>query len=241
MADLKKLSIESWEKWVVISKCVGNQTPITRQELVDVLADYSDIDGLFRDVQKRKLANKREKYEELIPAGFKNAPTSVKKKWEELKNTDDAETMKWIQDNISYNADHTMNILKLKKTFCEDISGQNKRFTFEQAQELSKQTGYTLMTDYNNIDIEEEKTQTDWYQVINIFSQGNGDTPQWMVMFRDMAWCDDIYWTATPYKDKNWNELKGVVCDRTLVKSTFNSSCSNTDTHNRVCGFKDSM
>jgi len=74
----------------------------------------------------------------LKPAGFEFAPESAKQKREELKNTDNVEKLQWIHDNVSYNADHTMNILKLEKTFCENISGQDKSFTFAQAQKLEK-------------------------------------------------------------------------------------------------------
>ncbi len=251
MADLKKLSIESWEKWVVISKWIDNQVKATDDELVDALAEMPNSDKLLADVQKRKLANKREKYKELIPAGFEYAPESAKQKWEELKNTDDAETMKWIQDNVSYNSDHTMNILKLKKTFCGDISWQNKKFTFEQAQELSKQTWYTLMTDYNDTDTEEEKTQTDWYKVINIFSKNKWNdvsNVRWFYLFADMSWYNGRCWTATLYKDENWKEVKVLVRNMQNVMKLESSfivqSGRGRDNVNGiygVCGIKDSI
>jgi len=74
----------------------------------------------------------------LKPAGFDHAPQSAKAKWEELTQVKNVEKLQWIHDNVSYNSDHTMNILKLKKTFCEDISGQNSLFTFAEAQKLEK-------------------------------------------------------------------------------------------------------
>ncbi len=234
MADLDKLSIESWENWFTLK--ISEKTEITDKELVSMLTEQD-----FSRIQELQLAKKKEQYEKLKPAGFEYAPTSANEKWEELKNTDNVETMKRIHNNISYNSDYTMNILELKKTFCEDISWQNEKFNFVQAQELSKQTWYTLMTHHNNTDTEEEKIQTDWYQVINIFSQGNGDTPEWMVMFRDMAWCNNTYWTATPYKNENWKEVKGSVREVLLYKEGLGRVRAYTYHINRVCGLKDSM
>ena len=42
------------------------------------------------------------------------------------------------------------------------------------------------MSDYNTCD-DDKKEQTDRYKVINIFSNGNGDTVEGMKLFRDMA------------------------------------------------------
>ena len=42
------------------------------------------------------------------------------------------------------------------------------------------------MTSYNDCDAH-EKEQSDWYQVLNIFSNGNGDTVQAMALFIDMV------------------------------------------------------
>ncbi|MFA7717962.1 MAG: hypothetical protein WC875_04570 [Candidatus Absconditabacterales bacterium] len=238
MADPNKFSVEDGEQGFTLK--VSEKTDITDAELVDILGNER-IAGL----QKLQLAKKKEQYESLKPAGFDDAPESVKAKWEKYKNTDNLEKLQWIHDNVSYNADHTMNIIKLKKTFCEDISGQNKRFTWEQAQELEKTNagGYKLMSDYNGCDAD-KKEQTDRYKVINIFSNGNGDTVEGMVLFKDMAGCNDRYWTTTPYKDENGTEVKGVALIRRLSKDGCNRTwddAGNSGLGLRVCGFKDSM
>ena len=159
-----------------------------------------------------------------------------------MKNSDSVEKLQWIHDNISYNTDSTINIIKLNKTFCEDISWQNKRFTWKQAQELEKINAwwYKLMSDYNTCD-DDKKEQTDWYKLINIFSNGNWDTVEGMKLFRDMAWCNDRYWTATLYKNGNWIEDKGVGLGRRLGKYYCNRGWGYTGYSFRVCGFKDSM
>ncbi|EKD44245.1 MAG: hypothetical protein ACD_71C00199G0001 [uncultured bacterium (gcode 4)] len=236
MADLNKFSIESWEQWFTLK--ISEKTDITDKELADVLSEQ-DISR----IQKLKLAKKREQYEKLQPAGFEHAPESAKQKREELKNTDNVEKMKWCQDNISYNADHTINIIAIKKTFCEDISGQNNTFTFAQAQELEKTNvwWYRLMTDYNETDTEQEKKQTDWYKVVNLFGENTWDTTGWMAMFRDMSWCNNRYWTATPYKDEKWKLVSGVVRTRLLNEDYCDRNWDNAYYNNRVCGFKDSM
>jgi hypothetical protein len=151
--------------------------------------------------------------------------------------------MQYLHDNVSYNTDGTINIIDLHKTFCEDISGQNNRFNFVQAQELEKTNSwwYKLMTDYNDWDTDEDKKQTDRYKIINIFSQNKGDTTEWMALFRDMAWCNDRYWTGTLYKNEKWEEVNGLARDRILVKDSVNRGWSDTDDFSRVCGFKDSM
>jgi hypothetical protein len=64
----------------------------------------------------------KEQYEKLKPLGFEYAPESAKNKREKLKNEDDIKKMEFLKSIVSYNSDHTMNIITLKKTFCEDIS-----------------------------------------------------------------------------------------------------------------------
>ena len=112
MADLdKKFSIESWEQWFTLK--ISEKTDITDKELVDVLSEQ-DISR----IQKLQLTKKREQYEKLNPTGFEYAPKSAQEKWKALENSDNIEKLQWIYDNVSYNADHTMNIIKLNKTFC---------------------------------------------------------------------------------------------------------------------------
>jgi len=224
---------------------------LTKKQVQEALSelppkDREEILAEYQNKQNNTWAEKVEKgeqYEQLKPAGFEHAPQSAKQKWKELADSKNVEKLQWIHENVSYNADHTMNILKLKKTFCEDISGQNEYFTFAQAQKLGKTNAwwYKLMTDYNDTDSDQKKMQTDRYKVINIFSWDNGDTYEWMCMFRDMAGCNSRYWTATPYKDEKWKIVKGVVRSRLLYKIYCSRDWYHTNYCYRVCGFKDSM
>jgi len=242
----KKFSIEFWEQWWAVLKF--NQI-LNKQDIIDILSKFpsKDREEIFSKFQNENTgsewADKVEEYEKLQPVGFEFAPESAKEKREELKNTDNVEKMKWCQDNISYNADHTMNIISLKKTFCEDISWNKESMNFNDAENLATNKWYKLMTDYNDADAdaEEIKKQSDWYKVINLFSWNKWDTTKWMGFFRDMAWCNDSYWTATKYKNKHWEELEGVVNYRKLSKYGCRRGCYGTNTNNRICGFKDSM
>lgn len=244
MAQLE--GVESWAEWWAVLKF---HQVLNKQDIIDILRklESEDRKEIFLKFQNENTesewADKVEKYEILKPAGFEHAPQSAKAKWEELAKTKKVEKLQWIYDNVSYNSDHTMNILALKKTFCEDISWQNDTFTFAQAQKLEKTNTwwYKLMTDYNDADSDQEKKQSDWYKLINLFSWNNWDTYAWMEFFRDMAWCNNRYWTATPYKDEKWKIVKGVVRYRKLDKYYCNGYWSITDNNNRVCGFKDSM
>lgn len=234
MTDLNKFSIEAWEQWFTLK--ISEKTDITDKELADVLSEQ-DISR----IQELKLAKKREQYKKLQPAGFEHAPESAKQKRQELSNSDNVEKLQWIYDNVSYNSDHTMNIITLKKIFCEDISWNKQTMNFNDAKKLATSKWYKLMTDYNDTDAEEIKKQSDWYKVINLFSWNKWDTVEWMTMFRDMSWCNDRYWTTTPYKNEKWEDVSGVVRDRLLNKGHCHRRWNNTNYNNRVCGFKDSM
>ena len=239
MADLdKKFSIESWIEWSLILKWGEEQLETTRESLVDALVDFPDSDKILAEFQEKKLAKKKEQYEKLEPVWFKFAPKSAQLKREELKNSDNVEKLQRIHNNVSYNPDHTMNIIKLNKTFCEDVSGAGKRCNWEDAKKLAESKWYTLPSDYNDCDPKDVKENSDWYKVINIFSNGNWDTIEGMKLFRDMAWCNDRYWTATEYTDNNF---KGVARFRLLDKDYCYRDWNNTDDFSRVCGLKDSM
>jgi hypothetical protein len=134
-----------------------------------------------------------------------------------------------------------MNIITLKKTFCEDISWNNETMNFYDAKKLATSTWYTLMTDYNDTDVEEIKKQSDWYKVINLFSWNKWDIYEWMELFWDMAWCNHRYWTATKYKTEKWEELEGVVRSRYLYEDSSFNYWNDPDDNSRVCGFKDFM
>ncbi|MCX6824892.1 MAG: hypothetical protein NTY80_01590 [candidate division SR1 bacterium] len=214
----------------------------TRKKLLNAIINMSDSADFIAMLNKEQLNKKQEEYELLKPAGFEHAPKSAKKMREELKDDNDIKELKWLQDNISRNVNHTMNIIQLKKIFCRDISGENKRFTLAQAQELEKTNvgGYRLMTDYNDSDSEEKEKQNDWYQVINVFSNGDGDTYEGISMFRDMSGCIGRYWTATKYKNGKGEENPGIVMGRILDSNSCHRHCLNIEENYRVCGLKDS-
>jgi len=244
MAKLE--GIESWAEWSAVLKF---QQVLNKQDIIDILRKLpsKEREKIFlkflNENTENEWADKMEKYEALKPAGFEYAHQSVKAKWEELAKTKKVEKLQWIHDNVSYNSDYTINIFALKKTFCEDISWQNKRFNFAQAQELEKTNAwwYKLMTDYNDTDSDQEKKQTDWYKLINLFSWNNWDTTEWMEFFRDMTWCNNRYWVATFYKDEKWEIVNGVACKRVLDENYCSRSWSHTYYIYRVCGFKDFM
>lgn len=238
--------VESWAKWWAVLKF---HHVLNKQDIIDILCklpskEREEILLKFQNENtESEWTDKIEEYETLKPAGFEYAPKSAQGKWKEWANTKNLEKMKWSQNNVSYNADGTINILSLKKTFCEDISWQDESFTFAQAQELEKTNAwwYKLMTDYNDTDSDQEKKQTDRYKLINLFSWNNWDTVEGMRLFRDMAWCNNRYWTATPYKDEKWKIVNGVARYRELYGSHCLRSWHYTGNDGRVCGFKDSM
>ncbi|MCX6822929.1 MAG: hypothetical protein NTX91_02935 [candidate division SR1 bacterium] len=236
MDEKNKLSIVDGKEGVIISNGVDNQITTTTDEILVRLVERIDSDQLLAKFQELQLTKKREQYEKLQPVGFKDAPTSAKEKWEEYKDTDNLEKLQWIHDNVSYNADHTMNIIKLKKTFCEDVSGIRKRCNWEDAKQLAESKGYGLGSDYNDGDSQETKESSDWYRVINLFNNGKGDTVEGMERFRDMAGCNDRYRTATGYTDNN---LKGAARYRKLYKGRCDRYWMNTDIKGRIGGFKD--
>jgi len=231
MADPNKFNIESWEQWFTLKISEKKD-----KELADVLSGQH-----ISRIQKWKLAKKKEQFEKLRPIGFDDAPDSAKEKWEEYIDTDNLEQLQWMHDNVSWNADHTMNIIKLKKTFCEDVSWIDQKCDWEDAKALAKSKWYTLPTDYNDSDSDEVKQNSDWYTVINIFSNGNWDTIEGMKLFRDMAWCNNRYWTATEEKNDKWEEFKDFVRSRNLYDIICYRHWMNFYFHARVCGFKDSM
>jgi hypothetical protein len=100
------------------------QDPLLREQYLQVqksLAEHKQKNAtvLLALLQK---AEKKEQYEKLQPTGFEFAPVSAKQYRETLKNENNVQKMQYWHDNVSYNVDHTINIIKLDKTFCEDIS-----------------------------------------------------------------------------------------------------------------------
>lgn len=236
MIDPNKLSIVDWEWWFTLK--ILEKTDITDAELVELLGNKR-----ITRIQNLQLAKKEEEYERLKPAWFDSAlvPQSAKKKREKAQSTDNVEQLQWMHDNVSYNSDGTMNIIKLNTTFCEDISWTGQTSNREEAKQLAESKWYRLGSDYNDCDSKDIKEDSDWYKVINIFSNGKWDTLEGMKLFRDMAWCNNRYWTATPHKDKNWDIVSGVARTRTLHENPCSSACAYAGYVNRVCGFKDSI
>ena len=234
MTNPTTLNITSREDWMMIVQWSDGQIETTRENLVDALVDFPDGDQIIALYHRKKLAKEMEQSERLKPVGFEYAPASAKNKRERLRD----ETLQWMYYNISYNSDWTMNIHELNKTFCEDVSWTGKMCNWEDAKALAASKWYTLLTDYNDCDSREEKEQSDRYNVINIFSDGNWDTTEGMKLFRDMAWCNDLYWTATPYKDGNWIKGKGVARSRKLDEHNCYRSWDDIYYNHHVCGFK---
>jgi len=223
---------------------------LTNKQLIEELKtktpeERAEIFAQFQQNDKKKLPQKKEthtekesKYTALEPLWFEFAPDSVKRKREEIKTTDNIEELQWIHDNVSYNIDGTMNIIKLKKIFNKDISWIDKKCNWKEAKQLAVSKWYTLPTDYNDDDSDEVKHNSDWYTVINVFSDGKWDTVEGMELFRDLAWCNNRYWTATEYKNDKWEKLEGVARRRRLNESYCYRYWGYTYGSTRVCGFK---
>ena len=236
MTDINKLTIQSWEEWLIISKWADAHVQTTEDELLTAFMEMENWYDFFKKFEEEKLRKKFEEYDKLQPAWFEYAPESLKKKREAAKSGDEIELMQWIQNNFSYNVDHTVNILRLNKTFCADITWDNREVSWESAQELEKTNTewYKLMTDYNDTDTEEEKQQTDWYKLINIFTWNRGDDYVWTRAFGILVWCSDIYWTATKHNESNDHALaRWLYYGERMVYET--------GVKNMVCGFKDSI
>ena len=243
MGDTKELSLVFWEKWSVMIKGSDHNNKesrisTTEDSLIDVLSGKENSEEFIAKLQELQLTKKKEEYEKLKPEWFEFAPQLFQQKRKELKSVANEERLQWFHDNVSYNTDGNMNILKLHKTFCKDVSGTGQRCNWEDAKALAESKWYALLTDYNECDSDEVKQQSDWYKVINIFSNGYWDTTDGMELFRDMTWCDSRYWTATLYKNEKWEEVNGVARSRLLNTYYCRSYWADTDGLYRVCGFK---
>ncbi len=230
-----------WEKKDILEE----QKELALQKIQEALVGFSStakkdiFDELGVKTSAEIEAEKENKYFSLRPTWFDDAPQSAKQKRKELVKKEDTEKMQWMHDNVSYNGDHTMNIIKLKKTFCEEVSWTGQRCNWKEAKTLAESKWYELPTDYNECDSQGIKKNSDWYKVINIFSDGEWDTVEGMELFRDLAGCNSRYWTATPYKNEKWKIVSGVARIRILFKDTCCSYWHYTDSYSRVCGFKD--
>lgn len=229
---------------------------LTKKQLLASFINNLYVDKFLANLQKKKLLKNKEKYEWLKPVWFEYAPESARQYREALEQANDLKQMEHLKNKlwISYNVDWTMNILLLNKTFCEDISWQNKRFNFVQAKKIEKNNveWYKLMTDYNDNDTEEEIKQSDRYKFMNAFNyhwKNKWDTPQSWSIFRQLTWCNDRYLTNTFCKDEHWIIMPNVIRLRTLHESSHNRIWSNLSFNDvswknlfcniRVCGIKD--
>ncbi len=209
---------------------IYNTTVLTKADIIEIISISGAEKEIFEGVQERKL-------EKLKPTWFEYASKRTKQERQEYKDANNLEMLQWLHDNISYNADWTMNIFKLHKTFCEDLSWTGKEYNRKDAKQLAESKWYTLPTDYNEYDSDKEKQQSDRYRVINLFTNGDRNPMIGIGLFRDMTWCKYRYWTATPYKDEKWKEVSDIILIRTLNHK--NRNCDYSRSHKHVCGFKD--
>ena len=236
MADLnKKFSIDSWDEWFVVSKWVDNQIQATEEELLNQLVELPD--SFLAKLQDKKLANKKEQFEQLKPAWFEHASQKAKKYRQELE-------AKWIQGDekavkemehlseiLAYNSDNTVGLPTINETFCADLAWW-KSMNREASMEVAKSKWYHLLSDWNDNDSEADKKETDWYRLENLFWEYAN---QW-ALFCMLDFDNDRYWTSTKYENE-----EGVVRYRTLYKTHCFRDWTTTHYNDRVCGFKDSM
>lgn len=146
-------------------------------------------------------------YDSLKPAGSEYAPW-LKEKWREITQTSDIKVLQWLNDNISYNSDGTINIISLNITICKDISGKWVKINkWDLRRSIMKRNiewkeeylvwEYKLMTSPDNTFSKKENQNTDWYQVLNALSWGQWDTIESKKLFKNISWFDNKYWTAT--------------------------------------------
>lgn len=214
MGDIdKNLKIESWEQWLLISKWVDNQVRTTDEELIDSLLSMPDSDKFLKKLQLKQSANRFQLFKSLRPTWFEHSSIRAKNYRQSLENNNDIRRMNHLKSVISYNPDGTLNILPLNITFCKnikdmslwswcDIHWPNAKAYLDQIK-----SEYRLMTAYNDSDTDEEKQQSDVYQIMNLL-----DRYWWsytkMTALKALAWMDDLwtYLTATDLKDENWNK-----------------------------------
>lgn len=226
----EKLEIRPLNSWKFLVDWVER----TEEELLDALIALPD--GLLTKVWDKQLANKREWYEKLKPGGFLHAPEKAKKYRETLKDVDDREQKEHLQKILAYNEDGTVTLPTMNETFCADLAWW-KNINREKSKELAKSKWYHLLSDRNDCDDENTKKSTDRYKLEELFWPY---AKQW-ALFHMLGFDNDRYWTATPYKNDQWEVISGVARYRGLVTNDYRRIWGSTDINNRVCGFKDSM
>ena len=126
-------------------------------------------------------------------------------------------------------------------TFCKDVSWIGQRCSWGNAKLLAESKWYRLGSDYNDCDPQKVREESDWYRVINLFSSGDWDIYKWMHFFADIAWCNDRYWTSTPYKDTEWKTVKDTAYYRRLDGGYYKGFENGYAYKCCACGFKKSI
>lgn len=239
MEDLNELNINKANTCLFISKWFNRCIKTTDSELISAIIEWPDSDGFISKLQEKYFLKRIEQYKKYKPECFEYAPKSAIRYRKTLENKHNIKQMEYLKSIVSYNSDGTINIIPIKKIFCKDFNWKGKKFDFFEAQESSKQIWYNLLTDYNHTDTEQEKLQSDWYKIINLFNNGKWDTPAWMSIFRNMTWCNYFYRTATTYENRKWNIIPNVACIRKL--DWYNCKREHWYKNNayRLCGIKD--
>lgn len=208
----------------------------TPEERAEIFAEFQKNDQENSWAKKEIQAEKEARYAALRPEGLDYAPQitqEYRKKLEgnaNIGNIDALLEMEFFQWKFSYNADGTVNLLKLEwgKTFCADLTGNEWVSNWDAAKELADSKWYHLLTDYNSSDSEIEKTKTDWYKLEEYFGEY---TNTWAITY--MLGCiGTCYWT-----DATYEKLKDVVRIRGLTEICYRDWGYKKD-NNRVCGFK---
>lgn len=237
MADMEKFTIEKEQAKYILTK--GQQEIfLTKKEIVNALADLSDSDVLFEDVQLRKVEKekKKEQCEQLKPIGFDHAPEKAKKYRRELEenviygNWDAIDEMKQWKEIIVYNEDKTIRLPTIDETLCTDLAWWES-MNWNDAMELAKSQWYHLLSEWTDYDSEANKQSTEGYKLENIF---------WKCALEYMLGLDrGRYWTSTICKYRNWVEDENVAYYRsTDTKNQLSRGLYNKRASYLVCGFK---
>lgn len=179
---------------------VWNVTNITDKQLIEILVEAPSAEWFVVEFQQKLLEKKREKYDEqFMPDGFEYAPEVAKKYWQKLKKKDDTDKMKILKNELSYNSDGTVNLIKINEVFCSKVL-DNPVSTIDVASEVAEAKWYKLLNfrEKNN----------DWEKIQNVFGY-----PLKLKDILKMLWCDTgfKYWTSELMKwgfsDDHWDRV----------------------------------
>lgn len=246
MAKWNALTISRWPDGCVILDGCNQIIHLTNENIVSILgilppSDQKDVLDKFQN--EKDLLENSETSESLRPIWFEYVSQKTKDYRKILEDKKDIKQMKYLKSICSYNSDGTLNFIPLNKTFCKDITNIDEKLPFDHAQKLSEQTGYSLLTDYNDVDT--DKQETDFYKIINLFNpygEKKWDTTEARAIFSNMAWCEGRWYrTATPYKDLSWKVDPNSFYVRTLSNLYLGRIRYGKDNYFCVCGLKDSV